>query len=219
MSKLAQHFHSTFMSLVIASNYANDIISQAHCIYSALTSMNGILAIIVMRTLVVLISKQRHARKKKKGATFLSKTKIKNISILNNDDDDGSVPKLAERHDNNTSTQPEYLDDIEDLFFTFNADELTDHECKPTPKPAATVILQQIKAQCYTISTSDDKTIIALASNPNDNRSDIIDTSIGQVSFGMDNCATHHISNDKSLFISESEPSTKIWVTGASGNC
>ena len=42
--------------------------------------------------------------------------------------------------------------------------------------------------------------------------------SIGTVSFGMDNCVTHHISNKKSLFISKPEPSTKIWVTGASGN-
>ena len=66
---------------------------------------------------------------------------------------------------------------------------------------------------------SNDKTIIALANNPKDSTSDIVDMFIGQVSFGMDNCATHHISNDKSLFICKPEPRTKIWVTGVSGNC
>ena len=107
--------------------------------------MNGVLAIIVMRTLVVSISKKQDSLKEKESTTFWSNTKIKNISILNNNNDDGSVSGLAERHDDDTSTQPKYLDDI-DVFFTFDADNFTDHDYKSIPKPAAIVILQQIEA-------------------------------------------------------------------------
>mmetsp|Transcript_28651 Transcript_28651/g.32934 ORF Transcript_28651/g.32934 Transcript_28651/m.32934 type:complete len:124 (-) Transcript_28651:283-654(-) len=122
------------------------------------------------------------------------KTKIENISILSNDDNDESVPKLVSRNYNNTSTQPDHFDGIDD-FFTLDVDKLMDHE--PSHKQAEIAITQQqIEAQFFSLSTCGKKTIIILANTSNNNTSNIANMSIGSVSFRIDNYATHHISND-----------------------
>ena len=70
---------------------------------------------------------------------------------------------------------------------------------------------------CVTTTTYDDTTMVSVFTNDSKQLDETVDFGVGAQYAVMDNCATHHICNDASLFVEPPVPCESIIINGATG--